>query len=278
MSNYYIQLNNSELIKIFEFARDNFVESYKRFDGNVTKFNADGNNSFFVTEHDDGYIFLWKGGFVNKFKRMFSKVLTIPIQDVIILSTPAHSCYQWHNEGMEYTEHSDPVYVRALDLARRSVGLNYPLTKADLTKSKIEWATGNDKVTELLIDGYKNIYNKEVLNGNISSDKQLINHMKMRGIAEEDLENFSKIFNATYDSGEGVRIRSGHSVVYDENLLTVVDEYYSMPVPTVVRTNEWHRINNQEVPETRIMCSVSFDSEYTFDVVQDMITKEEFLK
>ncbi|MDC1040172.1 hypothetical protein OAQ62_00090 [bacterium] len=276
--NCYVQIDNLEIKNIFEFAQEKFMLSYSRFDGNVTEFNANGDNDFFVTQHDDGYVFLWKNGLVNKFRRMFNKVLTIPIHDVIILSTPANSCYQWHNEGMEHTEHCNSVYAQTINLARRSVGLNYPLTKADLSKSKIEWATGNDKVNELLIDGYKNIYNKEVLNGNIPNQPQLENHLKLRGLADEDSEEQSKIFTATYDSGEGVRIRSGHSVVYNEELLTNIDEYYGMPVPTVVRTNEWHRINNKECSETRIMCSVSFDSEYTFDDIQKLITNNEFIK
>jgi hypothetical protein len=276
--NCYVQIDNLEIKNIFEFAQEKFMLSYSRFDGNVTEFNANGDNDFFVTQHDDGYVFLWKNGLVNKFRRMFNKVLTIPIHDVIILSTPANSCYQWHNEGMEHTEHCNSVYAQTINLARRSVGLNYPLTKADLSKSKIEWATGNDKVNELLIDGYKNIYDKEVLNGNIPNQPQLENHLKLRGLADEDSEEQSKIFTATYDSGEGVRIRSGHSVVYNEELLTNIDEYYGMPVPTVVRTNEWHRINNKECSETRIMCSVSFDSEYTFDDIQELITNNEFIK
>lgn len=276
--NCYVQIDNLEIKNIFEFAQEKFMLSYSRFDGNVTEFNANGDNDFFVTQHDDGYVFLWKNGLVNKFRRMFNKVLSIPIHDVIILSTPANSCYQWHNEGMEHTEHCNSVYAQTINLARRSVGLNYPLTKADLSKSKIEWATGNDKVNELLIDGYKNIYDKEVLKGNIPNQPQLENHLKLRGLADEDLEEQSKIFTATYDSGEGVRIRSGHSVVYNEELLTNIDEYYDMPVPTVVRTNEWHRINNEECSETRIMCSVSFDSEYTFDDIQELITNNEFIK
>lgn len=274
----YIQLDNSKLRNIFEFAQERFMLSYERFDGNVNKFNADGNNDFFITEHNDGYVFLWKNGLVNKFKRMFNKVLTIPIHDVIILSTPANSCYQWHNEGMEHTEYCNPVYAQTINLARRSVGLNYPLTKADLSKSKIEWATGNERVQELLIEGYKNIYEKEVLNGNISSQPQLESHLKMRGASNENSEEQSKIFTATYDSGKGVRIRSGHSVVYDEELLDIIDEYYDMTVPTIVRTNEWHRINNDNCSESRIMCSVSFDSEYTFDDIQELITKDELLK
>lgn len=274
----YIQLDNSKLRNIFEFAQERFMLSYERFDGNVNKFNADGNNDFFITEHNDGYVFLWKNGLVNKFKRMFNKVLTIPIHDVIILSTPANSCYQWHNEGMEHTEYCNPVYAQTINLARRSVGLNYPLTKADLSKSKIEWATGNERVQELLIEGYKNIYEKEVLNGNISSQPQLESHLKMRGASNENSEEQSKIFTATYDTGKGVRIRSGHSVVYDEELLDIIDEYYDMTVPTIVRTNEWHRINNDNCSESRIMCSVSFDSEYTFDDIQELITKDELLK
>ena len=252
--NCYVQIDNLEIKNIFEFAQEKFMLSYSRFNGNITEFNANGDNDFFVTQHDDGYVFLWKNGLVNKFRRMFNKVLTIPIHDVII------------------------VYAQTINLARRSVGLNYPLTKADLSKSKIEWATGNDKVNELLIDGYKNIYDKEVLNGNIPNQPQLENHLKLRGLADEDSEEQSKIFTATYDSGEGVRIRSGHSVVYNEELLTNIDEYYDMPVPTVVRTNEWHRINNEECSETRIMCSVSFDSEYTFDDIQELITNNEFIK
>ena len=156
--NCYVQIDNLEIKNIFEFAQEKFMLSYSRFDGNITEFNANGDNDFFVTQHDDGYVFLWKNGLVNKFRRMFNKVLKIPIHDVIILSTPANSCYQWHNEGMEHTEHCNPVYAQTINLARRSVGLNYPLTKADLSKSKIEWATGNDKVNELLIYGYKNIY------------------------------------------------------------------------------------------------------------------------
>jgi len=276
--NCYVQIDNLEIKNIFEFAQEKFMLSYSRFDGNVTEFNANGDNDFFVTQHDDGYVFLWKNGLVNKFRRMFNKVLTIPIHDVIILSTPANSCYQWHNEGMEHTEHCNSVYAQTINLARRSVGLNYPLTKADLSKSKIEWATGNDKVNELLIDGYKNIYDTEVLNGNMPSQPQLQSHLTFRGVAVEDTEEQSKIFTATYDSGEGVRIRSGHSVVYNEELLTNIDEYYGMPVPTVVRTNEWHRINNKECSETRIMCSVSFDSEYTFDDIQELITNNEFIK
>ena len=279
MSDHHIQLPSTELDPIFTFAKNCFARSIERFTGDVNEFNRNGNNDLFITEHKMGYIYLWKTGVINKIIKDLQNKLTIPIHDVIILHTPAHGSYQWHNEGMEYTEHATGNYREVVRLTRRSVALNYPVDNADLSKSKIVWAEPSDKVTELLIDGYKNVMDSI---GQNPPQAMVERHIKLRSATMPDSEitDMTDVLYITHDSGEGVRIKSGHSIVYDnqDELLTEVDEYYGMSVPTLIRTNQWHRIDNTEVNEDRNMGSISFDPNYSFADIKKLIIDNEFIK
>lgn len=279
MSDYHFQLPSSELDPIFEFAKDCFSRSYERFTGDIDTFNQNGNNDFFITKHKMGYIYLWKTGVINKLKRDLQKKLTIPVHDVIILHTPAHGFYQWHNEGMEHTEHASEKYRTAVRATRRSVALNYPVIDTDLSKSKIEWSEPSSKVDELLIDGYSNILDSI---GKNPPQAMIESHIKLRSatMPDSDITDMAELLYITHDSGEGVRIKSGHSIVYDnhDEFLTKVDEYYGMPVPTLIRTNQWHKIDNTEVSEDRNMGSISFDPDYSYNDIKKLIMNNEFIK
>ena len=279
MSDNYLQLASSELAPIFKFAKDCFLRSIERFTGDVNEFNRNGNNDLFMNKTNLGYIYLWKTGVINKFRNDFQKKLTIPVHDVIILHTPAHGFYQWHNEGMEYTEHATGNYREVVRVTRRAVALNYPVDNADLSNSKIEWAQGSDRVNELLIDGYSNVMNSV---GKNQPQAMVESHIKLRSATMPDsqITDMTDVLYITHDSGEGVRIKSGHSIVYDnhDELLTKVDEYYGMSVPTLIRTNQWHRIDNTEVNEDRNMGSISFDPDYSFADIKKLIMNNEFIK
>jgi len=97
---------------------------------------------------------------------------------------------------------------------------------------------------------------------------------------DSDISEMAELLYITHDSGEGVRIKSGHSIVYDnhDELLTKVDEYYGMPVPTLIRTNQWHRIDNTQVEEDRNMGSISFDPDYSYFDIKKLIMNNEFIK
>jgi hypothetical protein len=97
---------------------------------------------------------------------------------------------------------------------------------------------------------------------------------------DQDTKEITDILYITHDSGEGVRIKAGHSIVYDnhDELLTKVDEYYGMPVPTLIRTNQWHRIINAHVEEDRNMGSISFDPTYSYSDIKTLIMNNEFIK
>ena len=286
MSDHHLQLLTSELDPIFTFAKDCFARSIERFTGDINEFNRNGNNDLFITQHKMGFIYLWKTGVINKIIKDLQNRLTIPIHDAIILHTPANGAYQWHNEGMENTEHAKGNYKEVVRITRRSVALNYPVDDADLSKSKIVWAEGSDKVSELLIDGYKNIMNSI---GQNQPQAMIESHIKLRSQYmtrqgsedhDQDTREITDILYITHDSGEGVRIKAGHSIVYDnhDELLTEVDEYYGMPVPTLIRTNQWHRIDNTEVNEDRNMGSISFDPDYSFADIKKLIMDNEFIK
>jgi len=287
MSDHHIQLPSTELDQIFTFAKDCFLRSMERFTGDVTAFNRNGNNDFFITEHTMGYIYLWKTGVVNKMIKDIQQKVTIPVDEFIILNTPAHGQYPWHNEGMEHTEHATEQYRKAVRETRRSVAINYPIDNADLTKSRLQWAQGSDKVTELLIDGYSKIANKELnpLQSMVESrvpQATIESHIRLRSATMPDSEvaDMAEMLYISYDSGEGVKIKSGHSIVYDKHdeLLTKVDEYYGMPVPTLIRTNQWHMIDNTQVEEDRNMGSISFDPAYSYFDIKKLIMNNEFIK
>jgi hypothetical protein len=279
MSDHHFQLPSSELDSIFTFAKDCFGRSYERFTGDIDEFNRNGNNDFYISEHTMGYIYLWKTGIINKMVKDLQKKLTIPVHDVIILHTPAHGQYHWHNEGMEYTEHATEQYRKVVRLTRRSVALNYPVADADLSNSKIEWAEPKDRVGELLTEGYSNIMDSVGLN---PPQAMVESHIKLRSATMPDtiIPGMTDILYTTHDCGEGVRIKSGHSIVYDnhDELLTKVDEYYGMPVPTLIRTNQWHRIDNTQVEEDRNMGSISFDPDYSYFDIKKLIMNNEFIK
>jgi hypothetical protein len=279
MSDHHFQLPTSELDPIFQFAKDCFTRSYERFTGDVDEFNRNGNNDFFITEHKMGFVYLWKTGIINKMVKDLQHKLTIPVHDVIILHTPAHGSYQWHNEGMEYTEHATEQYRKVVRVPRRSVALNYPVSESDLSNSKIEWAEPKDRVGELLTEGYSNIMDSVGLN---PPQAMVESHIKLRSATMPDtiIPGMTDILYTTHDCGEGVRIKSGHSIVYDnhDELLTKVDEYYGMPVPTLIRTNQWHRIDNTQVEEDRNMGSISFDPDYSYFDIKKLIMNNEFIK
>ena len=279
MSDNHYQLVSSELTPIFQFAKDCFVRSIERFTGDIDEFNRNGHNDLYINKTNLGYIYLWKTGVINKFRNDFQKKLTIPIHDVIILHTPAHGQYQWHNEGMEYTEHATEQYRKVVRLTRRSVALNYPVDNADLSNSKIEWAQGSNRVNELLIDGYSNVMSSV---GKNPPQAMVESHIKLRSATMPDtiIPGMTEILYTTHDSAEGVRIKSGHNMVYDKHdeLLTKVDEYYGMPVPTLIRTSQWHRIDNTQVEEDRNMGSISFDPDYSYFDIKKLIMNNEFIK
>jgi len=295
MSDHHIQLPSTELDPIFKFAKDCFLRSNERFTGDVTEFNRNGNNDFFMAlnRSEVGYIYVWKTGVINKIIKDLQNKLTIPVHDFIILQTPAHGSYPWHLEGMEHTEHATEQFRQVVS-ARRSVALNYPLDNADLSKSKLEWATPSDKATELLIDGYKNIMNSVDIN---SSQNYTDDHINLRSqnktlhigqmqrtksleAPELGSKEIADILHRSHDSGEGIRISSILSIVYDnyDELLTKVDEYYGMPVPTLIRTDQWHRIINAHVEEDRNMGSINFDPTYSYSDIKTLIINNEFIK
>jgi len=294
MSDHYIQLPSTELAPIFKFAKDCFLRSNERFTGDVTEFNRNGNNDFFIAlnRSEVGYIYVWKTGVVNKMIRDLQQKVTIPVHDFIILQTPANGSYPWHNEGMKYTELATDKYREVARVMRRPVALNYPLDNADLSKSKIEWATPSDKTTELLIAGYSNIMNSANSSQNYTDDHinlrsqnkthhiGWIQRTKSFEALELDPKEIADILNRSHDSGEGVRINSILSIVYDNHneLLTEVDEYYGMPEPTLIRTDQWHRIINAHVEEDRNMGSISFDPTYSYSDIKTLIMNNEFIK
>jgi len=310
MSDSYLQLHSPELTPIFQFAKDCFVRSIERFTGDIDEFNRNGHNDLFIAKRDlynntasVSYMYVWKTGVINKMIRDLEHKLTVPVHDIAILSTPAHEQYPWHFEGMEYTEHAPKNFGRVIRHLRRSVGLNYPVDNADLSKSKIEWATPSNKLTELLIDGYSDIMHGH---GKISENNaQTDAHVKLHALADNSHhagylafneshagtnipgtanyigpEEIADLVSITHDGGEGVRIMPGHNMVYDKHdeLLTKVDEYYGMPVPTLIRTNQWHSIINIDTQEDRNMGSISFDPAYSYDDIKKLIMNNEFIK
>ena len=296
MSDHHFQLPSTVLDPTFQFAQDCFMSSYERFTGDVNAFNRDNNNDFIINQHPTGFIYLWKPGILKKLQRDFGKHITIPLHSITMLSTPAMTNYPFHHEGMGYTSYATENYQQVVRRARRSVNLNYPVTKADLTKSRIEWATPTEKLLELVKAGYKNIVSdaQEQTQEYIQNQKKL-RETEHRGsdayiqshvsVHAEGMNNdTANILSAMHDSGQGVRIKYHQEMVYEEDptalaeLLTPVDEYYDMTVPTLIRTNQWHRIDNTKNPEQRIMGVLSFDPNYSYFDVTKLVMDNEFIK
>ena len=296
MSDHYFQLPNTELDSTFQFAQDCFSRSYERFTGDIDTFNRDANNDFIINQHPTGFIYLWKPGIRKKLQRDFGKRITIPLHSVTMLSTPAMTNYPFHHEGMEYTSSTTDEYQQVVRRSRRSVNLNYPVSNADLTKSRIEWATPTEKLLELVNAGYKSIVNNALEQSTAyiqhqkelreteyrGSDAYIQSHISLN--SEELGNNAANMLSAMHDSGEGVRIKYHQEMVYEADptalaeLLTPVDEYYDMTVPTLIRTNQWHRIDNTKNPEQRIMGVLSFDPDYSYFDLKTMIMNNEFIK
>jgi len=304
MIDNHFQLVSSELDPIFQFAKDCFGRSYERFTGDVNEFNRNGNNDLFISKYELGHLYAWKTGVMNKMIRDLQKKVTIPVDEFAILQTPAHGTYQWHLEGTEYTEHSTEQFRHIVSMTRRSVALNYPLDNADLSNSRIEWATSSDKLKELLIDGYSNIMNSVAHEPTAGVDIELLSHnfaddhinLRLKNttfhIGKLQHPNISEalkltpkeindILTASHDTGEGLSVKAILSNVYDnhdELLLTKVDEYYDMTVPTLIKTNQWHRVDNSHVDEDRNMGSISFNPEYSYSDIKKLIMNNEFIK
>ena len=303
MIDNHFQLVSSELDPNFQFAKDCFGRSYERFTGDVNEFNRNGNNDLFISKYELGHLYAWKTGVMNKMIRDLERKVTIPVDEFIILQTPAGSSYPWHLEGMQHTEHATEQFRNVVSVSRRSVALNYPLDNADLSNSRIEWATSSDKLKELLIDGYSNIMKSvaheptarvdiELLSHNFADDHinlrsqnktfhiGKLQHPNISEALKLDPREINDILHKTYDSGEGLIVKAILSVVYDnhDELLTKVDEYYGMPVPTLIRTSQWHRIDNTQVEEDRNMGSISFDPAYSYFDIKKLIMNNEFIK
>jgi len=301
MSDYHHQLPATELDPVFQFARDTWTNSFDRFSGDpgdIDAFNRDTGNDIFIIQHQLGesfnghtldqnipyFVYLWKQGIRKKLIKDFEKRITVPIHQITMLSTPAQAEYPFHYEGMEYTQYASDHFREEVYRSRRSVNLNYPVSNADLTNSRVEWAKPTDKLHNMLVSGYSKI----LTHSDQNTDQAYIkSHIKMNNLRPENtegLEESKRVLSAMHDSGEGVRIKSHQAMVYEDDadklseLLTPVDEYWGMDKPTLIRTNEWHRVDNTRNTEQRTMGVISFPPEITFQELKTKMLNNEFLK
>jgi hypothetical protein len=295
MSDHHFQLPSTELDPIFTFARDTWTNSFERFTGDVEAFNRNNDNDIFIIKHTlaqsfNGhtqdqttpyFVYLWKPGVAKKIRKDLESKITIPIHQITMLSTPAMAEYPYHHEGMEHTVHSTELFRKEVRQTRRSVNLNYPVSNADLSKSRIQWAEPTAKLEKLLVEGYQKI----MTNTHQRTDQAYIqSHIKYYPEIQKPDPAVTDILYAMQDSGEGVRIKSHQAMVYEDDptalaeLLTPVDEYYGMPVPTLIRTSQWHRVDNTQNPEQRTMGVISFPPEYSYFDVKKLIMDNQFIK
>jgi len=235
----YFKIQNKNLIKPFTLAKEIFEISYDKFDGDVEKFNRDQTNNFLMFPHQDGNIYVWKEGVLKKLQKEFFKVFNIPVYNIFILHTPAFGEYKWHNEGTRFLDLAPSEYKNFIlnNRIRRNVAINYKLTDKDLSKSKIVWAKNNSTIDKICTDHYP--------------------------LLEQTDEN--------YDTGKGIKIRYGHEVVNDESLITIEDDYHGMEIPTLVRVNKFHKIDNSQSEFDRIVGSACFHPDILFDDLQKIL-------
>ena len=236
MIGYHYQIKNPALLEPFKVVKDLFEKSYATFDGDVERFNGIQTNNFTMYPHKDGSVFVWKPGVLRKLQKEFYKVFNTEVYNIAIYFTPAHGEYEWHNEStrmLPYATEEFRNYVLATRI-RRNVAINYKLTDDDLSANKLMWAKHDKKVDDICKKHYPLI----------------------KGLEEN------------YETNEGVRIRLGHEVMLDKSLITIEDEYYGMEVPTLVRTNAFHKIDNTACEFDRIVGTVSFDHDMFFEHMQ----------
>ena len=140
-------------------------------------------------------------------------------------------------------------------------------------------STFADSDMKLRSRGYLNDHQK-LRSQNKTLHTGLQHKINLAGTPKLSPKEINDILDRVHDSGEGILVKSILSMVYDnqDELLTKVDEYYGMPVPTLIRTDQWHRIINTDVEEARNMGSISFDSNYSFADIKKLIINNEFIK
>jgi hypothetical protein len=239
---YYHPILHKDVTKPFQLAKELFSSSYENFDGDTLRFNGDHKNNFLIHEHSLGLYIFWKHGVLTKLKKEFEKVFKLPVYNIFVFYTPAHGYYQWHNEGTDNLCMAPKDFIDHCNELkfRRNAAINYKLTDHDLSKSKLIWGKEDSDVYDILKQNYSNAKIDE----NINIDNKYV-------------------------------ISLGYESVLEDEKMTPVDEYYGMEVPTVVRTNVFHKIDNTACEFDRIVGTVSFEPDMYFEDVKNMVLENE---
>jgi hypothetical protein len=162
---------------------------------------------------------------------------------MFVFVTPAHGTYAWHREGTQNLHRlpqETQEYIQ-LNNVRRNCAINYNLNDSDLSKSKLYWGKASKEANDLINDNYHNVY----------PDKGFLHVENKVGLAV------------------------GFESVLDQNLIRKTDEYVGLDVPVLIKTTDFHMIDNTECEHDRIAGTVSFGSKMMFDGIKNMITNME---
>ena len=186
-----------------------------------------------------GIFVTWRPRAKNKLLREFNKVFTYPIFNMFVFITPAHGNYVWHREGT-HDLHLLPEEVQkqiAINNLRRNCAINYNLSDSDLSKSKICWGEASSEANKLIQDNYHNVGTN---NG--------ILHVENK-----------------------VGLAMGFESILDQNLIRKTDEYAGLDVPVLIKTDDFHMVDNTECEHDRIAGTVSFGPRMFYDGIKNMI-------
>jgi len=221
-------------------ASELFHSSYQRFDGDVTAVNRNPGANINMIPFEQGIFVTWRPRAKKILLKEFNNVLTCPVYNIYVFITPAHGTYAWHREGTQNL-HRLPQETQEfiqLNNVRRNCAINYSLNDSDLSKSKLYWGEASNEADDLINDNYHIVYPNK---------------------------GFSRVENK-------VGLAAGFESVLDQNLIRKTDEYAGLDVPVLVKTDDFHMIDNTECEHDRIAGTVSFEPKMKFDDIKSMIT------
>jgi len=221
-------------------ASELFHSSYQRFDGDITAINRNPGANINMIPFAQGIFVTWRPRAKKILLKEFNSIFTYPILNMFVFVTPAHGTYAWHREGTQNLHRlpgETQEYIQ-LNNVRRNCAINYNLNDSDLSKSKLYWGKASKEANDLINDNYHNVY----------PDKGFLHVENKVGLAV------------------------GFESVLDQNLIRKTDEYVGLDVPVLIKTDDFHMIDNTECEHDRIAGTVSFGPNMMFDGIKNMIT------
>ena len=236
----YHHIQNQKILDMFEELKEVYL-SVGFFDP-VTKKTliSETNENFYVSKTSFSVAFFPRMPFYMSLKNIVNKYIPT-CRLITVLQAPAGNTIPWHNDGTEYfhlASEEFKEYNKLLRFARRNASLNFNLTGVDLSSSMVRWSHRNEQIEALRLHHYTNMQGADDI---IVGDT-------------------------------GLRIRVQQDVILNNpSLLEESERLYGMSQPMLLRTDEFHEVDNSECGEDRTTLTLGFNLHDTIEEIYEII-------